>query len=340
MKKLLCLALSIVMVFSLACLVGCSDKENNTTENAETLKFGLGISAKLENISSADADTNGNAKASVTAAAVLLDKDGKIVKCTIDSMENNMGFTSEGRFIEAGEYRTKYEQGNDYGMVAYANSAKEWFEQIDALCALVQGKNIDEVKALVAADYKGNQEVINAGCTIYISDFVYAIENAVKNAVDSKATNDCTIKLGIVSTQTGSKDATDEAEGANEVDTTVVAASVDKEGKIVAVSTDALAAKVTFDTKGVTATEAAIITTKKDAGANYGMAAYGNDLNGDGKVLEWFEQADAFNAACIGKTASDLSSLTNESGYGSDEIQKSGCTINISDMVKALSKAV
>ncbi|MBQ9957526.1 MAG: hypothetical protein IJO89_00595, partial [Clostridia bacterium] len=67
MKKLLCLIISIIMVFSLTCLVGCSDKENGATETADTLKFGLGINAKLENITSADGDTTGNAKASVTA---------------------------------------------------------------------------------------------------------------------------------------------------------------------------------------------------------------------------------------------------------------------------------
>ena len=328
------------MKFSLTCLVGCSDKKDDTTETADTLKFGLGINAKLENISSADGDTVGNAKASITAAAVLLDKDGKIVKCTIDAMENNMGFTSEGKFVEAGEYRTKYEQGNDYGMVAYAKAEKEWFEQIDALCALVEGKKIDEVKALVASDYKGTEDVINAGCTIYISDFVYAIENAVKNAADSKSTADCTIKIGIVSTQSGAKDASEEAEGVNEVDTTIVATVIDKDKKIVAVSTDALAAKVTFDTKGITATNAALISTKKDLGTNYNMAAYGKDLNGDGKVLEWFEQAEAFNAACIGKTKNDFASLSNDKGYGSDDLQKAGCTIHIGDMVKALSKAV
>ena len=340
MKKLLCLILSIVMVFSLACLIGCSDKEETKTETAETLKFGMGISAKLESVKSADGDTNGNAKAAITAAAVLLDKDGKIIKCTIDVMENNLSFTSEGKFIEIGEYRTKYEQGKDYGMVAYANAAKEWFEQVDAFCALVEGKKIDEVKALVASDFKGTEDVVNAGCTIYVSDFVYAIENAVKNVADSKSTNDCTIKLGIVSTQSGCKDATDEAEGANEVDTTIVATAVDKDGKIVAASTDALAAKVTFDTKGVSATEAAAITTKKDAGTAYGMSAYGNDLNGDGKVLEWFEQADAFNAACIGKTSNDIASLSNDNGYGSDDLQKAGCTVHIGDMVKALSKTL
>ena len=340
MKKFLCLVLTIIMVFSLTCLVGCSDKKDDTTETADTLKFGLGINAKLENISSADGDTVGNAKASITAAAVLLDKDGKIVKCTIDAMENNMGFTSEGKFVEAGEYRTKYEQGNDYGMVAYAKAEKEWFEQIDALCALVEGKKIDEVKALVASDYKGTEDVINAGCTIYISDFVYAIENAVKNAADSKSTADCTIKIGIVSTQSGAKDASEEAEGVNEVDTTIVATVIDKDKKIVAVSTDALAAKVTFDTKGITATTAALISTKKDLGTNYNMAAYGKDLNGDGKVLEWFEQAEAFNAACIGKTKNDFASLSNDKGYGSDDLQKAGCTIHIGDMVKALSKAV
>ena len=88
-----------------------------------------------------------------------------------------------------------------------------------------------------------------------------------------------------------------------------------------------------------TAEKGAAIGTKKDAGANYGMAQYGQDLNGDGTVKEWFEQADAFNAACIGKTASELSALAVETGYGATDLQTAGCTIHIGDMVKAAVKA-
>ncbi|MBQ2676793.1 MAG: hypothetical protein IJF54_05285 [Clostridia bacterium] len=332
MKKLLSIVLCVVMLLSAMVLSGCT--------KAEPLKFGMGVHSYIEKVTNADGDTNGSGEAATTVAAVLLDKDGKIVKCAIDTMANKVAFTSEGKFVEAGEFKTKYELGNDYNMKAFGGAKKEWFEQVDALTALVAGKTIDEVKALVAKDYKGTEDVINAGCTIYISDFVLAIEKAVKNAVESEATKDDTLKLGIVSAQADSKDATEEAEGVNEVDTTIVAAVVNKDGKVVVSSTDALQAKFKFDAKGAATVEkGAAITTKKELGTNYNMAKYGQDLNKDGVVKEWFEQAAAFDAACAGKTASEISALAIDTGYGVESLQTAGCTMHVSDMIKAAVKA-
>lgn len=327
MKKVLSIVLAAVLLLSVASLAGCGAKE--------TLKFGLGVHAYSSGIASADADTNGKGEIVTTAAAVLLDKDGKIVKCAIDTMSNEIAFTSEGKFVVASEFKTKYEKGADYGMVAYAGVKKEWFEQVDAFKTLVVGKTLADVKALVAEGNKGTDEVVNAGCTIMISDFVLALEKAINAAAESDATADDTVKVALVSTQTGSKDATADAAGVNEVDTTVAAAAVNKDGKTVALLTDALQGKVAFDAKGVTEDAAGAIKTKKDAGANYGMSQYGQDLNGDGAVKEWFEQADAFNAACVGKTATEIKALAADTGYGIDTLQSAGCTINIADMVKA-----
>ena len=331
MKRIISVALIVMMLLSLAVFGGCS---------AKPLKMGLGVHAYVEKATSADADVNGEGQAVVAVAAVLLDAEGKIVQCALDTADNTVAFTSEGKFVEATEFKTKYEMGDNYGMVAYGKAAKEWYAQADAFEALVVGKTVDEVKVLVATEGKGTEDVINAGCTIAITDFVKAVEKAVAAATESKATANDTLKLGIVSTQTGAKDATAEAEGVNEVDTTVAAAAVAKDGKVTAMITDALQAKFAFDAKGVTATESgAAIGTKKEAGANYGMAQYGQDLNGDGTVKEWFEQAEAFNAACIGKTASELSALAVETGYGATDLQTAGCTIHIGDMVKAAVKA-
>ena len=69
------------------------------------------------------------------------------------------------------------------------------------------------------------------------------------------------------------------------------------------------------------------------------MASYGKDLNGDGTVKEWFEQAAAFDAACKGKTAAEISALAVETGYGVEDLQTAGCTINVSNMIKAAVKA-
>lgn len=339
MKKIVSLLVAALLLFALA---GCSgNNKDSGGETAEKLKFGLGVYAYVEKATSADADTNGEGEAIVTAAAVLLDKDGKIVKCAVDTADNKAAYTSEGKFVEAGEFKTKYEQGDAYGMKAYGGSAKEWFEQADAFEATVVGKTIAEVKALVADGGKGTADVINAGCTIAIADFVLALEKAVANAAASDATANDTLQVALVSAQADCKDATEEAEGVNEVDTTVVAAAVNKDGKVVVAASDALQAKFTFDAKGVVATVKAgePIATKKDLGANYGMAQYGQDLNGDGTVKEWFEQAAAFNAACAGKTASEIAALVADTGYGVDSLQTAGCTIGVSDLVKAAVKA-
>lgn len=342
MKRIVSLLLAALMLFA---LVGCAAEkpddngDNNNDTPAETLKFGFGVYAYVAKATSADGETNGAGEADVAAAAVLLDKDGKIVKCELDVMQNKVAFTSEGKAVEAGEFKTKYELGDAYGMKAYGNATKEWFEQADAFETVAAGKTIAEVKALLAEGNKGTDEVINAGCTIMINEFVLALEKAVANAAASDATKDDTLKIGMISAQSA-KDATEEAAGANDVDTTVVAAAVNKDGKVVVAASDAVQCKFAFDAKGVTTVEAnTVLTSKKELGTNYGMAQYGQDLNGDGTVKEWFEQAAAFDAALAGKTATEIAALAVDTGYGVDSLQTAGCTMHVSDLVKAAQKA-
>ncbi len=330
MKKILCLVLALLMVVT--CFAGCGAK-------AEELKFGSGVYAYYKKATNADGETVGAGEVVINVASVLLDKDGKIVKCAIDTADNTISYTSEGKAVVLKEFPTKYEKGKDYGMVAYGGAKKEWFEQIDAFTALIAGKTIDEVKALVASDKKGTEDVINAGCTIFIEDYVKALEKAVANAAESKATKDATLKLGVVTTATPA-DATEEKEGSQALDTTIVASAIDAKGKVIVANTDAVQAKFTFTTKGIaTLDAAAAIKTKKEQGKDYNMAAYGKDLNGDGVVKEWFEQGAAFDAALVGKDADGIAALAIETGYGAEDLQTAGCTINVSDMVKAAVKA-
>ena len=349
MKKFLSIALAIVMVVGVVFLVGCGNKteepKDETPAAAETLKFGMGVVASYGDIKDASDEGDGEVELVVDIAAVTIDADGKIVKCVLDCADSKAKFTADGKAAEAGEFKTKYELGPDYGMAAYGTDVngdgvvKEWNEQTDAFAALVVGKTVDEVKALMAEDTSGVEEVMNAGCTIHISGYVKAIEAAISNAADSKATADSTLKIGVATSQSN-KDATEEANGEIGIDSTIVATALDADGKVLASSTDVAAATFTFDTKGVSATDTtAEIKTKKALGADYGMAAYGNDLNGDGEVKEWNEQGAAFDAALIGKNATEIGALAIETGYGVADLQTAGCTIHVGDMVKAAVKA-
>ncbi len=338
MKKALSIVLAIVMTAVL--FAGCGA--------AKTVKFGMGVYSYYEAGTNASEEADGSGEVVSTAAAVLVDADGKIVKCDIDTVAYTANWTVAGEDItneNDEDIKTKYELGTAYNMSAYGSDVNgdgkvlEWFEQVDAFCKVVEGKTIDEVKAMVVNGYQGNEEIMNAGCTIGITDFVMALEKAVANAADSNATANDTLNVAFVSADDG-KAATEEAAGSVELEVTIVAAAVNAEGKVSAMATDAVQAAFTFDVNGAATYDAAAqIKTKNELGTAYNMSAYGTDLNGDGKVLEWNEQAAAFSAECVGKTAGEISALVVD-GYGVESLQTAGCTIGISDLVKAAVKAV
>lgn len=314
------------MILSLFTLVGC------TPGKEPSLKLGLGVVASAS-ATDATADKEGQGKVTTTVATVLVDDAGKIVKAFIDSADNKVTYTAEGKANTTESFKTKYELGADYHMVAYGGAAKEWFEQADAFCTLIVGKTADEVKALITEDDKSADEVIKAGCTIGIADFVKAVDKAISNATASKATKNDTLKLGIFTAQTAATDATEEKQGSDKVTTTFFAAAVDANGKIVAATSDCVEVTFKFDTTGKTSYDASSeVLSKKEQGDNYGMKAYG------GSAKEWYEQAAEFDAACIGKSASEISGLIGTDGKGNADLQTAGCTITIDGFVKAASK--
>lgn len=331
MKKILCVSLSVLMVVS---MVGCKKEETK----AETLKFGMGVVTAVSKASNAEADANGQGKTTSNVAVVTVDAAGKIVACQLDTSDITVAYTGDGKAVANDSFATKYELGDAYNMVAYGGAVKEWYAQADAFETVVCGKTLDEVKALVAGEGKGTDEVITAGCTIAVSEFVQAIEKAYNNAVASDVTAEHTLKLAVDTAQS-CKDATEDADGQNQLETTFLAVAVDAEGKVVAATTDCVQVKFTFDATGASTYDLTkAVSSKKVAGTNYGMSAYGQDLNGDGVVKEWNEQAAAFDAACVGKTVAEIVALADSTGYGSADLQTAGCTMAISGFVKAASK--
>ena len=339
MKKFFCLMLAIAQFSLTLALAGCGDK-------SEDLKFGMGIYSYYSSAKDASEDQNGSAKVSHTVAALLIDKDGKIVDIEIDSADNKGEYTIGGEYVAVGDFKTKDEAGAGYGMSQYGSDrngdgvVKEWNEQADAFEEAAEGKTLEEVKALAAEDGYGIDEVINAGCTIAVSDFIKAIEKAFTNAVSCKADREADVELGIVSFGKSNKNATSDADGVNQIDTVFAGTLLGEDDKVIAMSIDYSEAKFTFDVKGASTLDvSANILSKKEKGDSYGMAKYGSDRNGDGVVKEWYEQAKALEDICVGKTASEIMSLVSDEGYGSSDVQSVGCTIYVSDMVKAMVKA-
>ena len=242
MKKIISFFLCALLILSMCAMSACSGK-------AETLKLGLGVYTSTEDGTNANGEVKGKGQFTTTAAAVLLDADGKIVKCVIDTADFSAEYTSAGKYVAINDFKTKYELGDAYGMKAYGGAAKEWFEQVDALTSVATGKTLDEVKQLVTDKGYGNDDVVNAGCTITVSDFIYALEAAVKAATDSDATADSSLKLKITTSQSG-KDATADAKGYNQLTANITVEALDADSKAVASRNDTADAKFSFDAAG------------------------------------------------------------------------------------------
>ena len=157
-----------------------------------------------------------------------------------------------------------------------------------------------------------------------------AIEKAVANAKTDVAA-DATLKVTMSTSQTCT-DATGDKDGSNQVETYVFAAAL-KDGKVAAASSDCVQVSFGFDVAGQTKFDASkAIQSKREQGDAYGMVAYG------GAAKEWYAQADAFDAACIGKTGAEIAGLMGEDYKGIDSLQTAGCTIYVSGFVAAASK--
>jgi hypothetical protein len=350
MKKILSLALVLVMVLSVAALVGCSGDKAPAGDDAATLKFGLGVVASYGEAKDADGETNGQAEFNTTAVAVLLDAEGKIAAIDLDTAQIKPTWTSEGKRVAVEDLRTKYEKGTDYNMAAFGKKHDgsegqplEWDKQADVFMATAKGKTLAEVKTLMGEDAYAIGDLATAGCTIKVGDFVAALEKAVASAADSKATANDKLAVALVSSESYSnKDASAEGDGVAQIDTTVAAVVTDAEGKVVVAKTDCVQGKeIKFDATGkATGDTTAELKTKLELGTDYGMAAYGTRHDGsEGAVKEWDEQAAAFDAALVGKTSADFAGFAAEDGYATGDLATAGCTMAIGDMIKAATAA-
>ena len=146
--------------------------------------------------------------------------------------------------------------------------------------------------------------------------------------------------LGSVTTMSGAGAETDKA-GSVTINTTMCALELDDAGKITAVSFDIAQNKVGFDATGALTGElTGEHPTKKELGDGYGMKA----ASGIGK--EWFEQAEALEDWCVGKTVEEVVTMpTYDKGDGHhtqvpDDVDlKTGCTIDMGSFLDALQKA-
>lgn len=140
--------------------------------------------------------------------------------------------------------------------------------------------------------------------------------------------------LAVITSLSSSKDAGKD-NGLAEVDSTVVAVTVDKSGKIQNCAIDAVQAQIYFDAKGVLITPVnTVFKTKNELGDAVGL----KKSSGIGK--EWYEQASAFAKYVEGMTAEEVKSIrVDERNCPTQADLRASVTISIGGFVDGIEKA-
>ena len=275
------------------------------------------------------ATSQSGAKVTHTVAAIVIDKDYKIVSCRIDALEIGADIDESGKITTlptsktTGEVKSKVELGDEYGMLTnspyYGSMLAEWDDQVKAFEEYVIGKTKDEIKGIAGTDGKATDETLTAGCTIAVSDFIKAIEKAFasEQMVGFQTKGEITLGVSVIG-KASNKDAATVSYTADFgaialVDGKVIAAALDSKEVTCSYTANKEFGKITD--KG----------TKNEQGDKYGMVAYGD------AIAEWYEQAQAFADTAVGKSVSELAAISTQG--------VAGCTMYAGGYKMALERA-
>ena len=307
--------LSFLVLLSLVVMSVASCTPADTGDKEKEYSLGIGVSMAFEDTS---------AKVTSTVAAVVTDKDGKIVLCRIDAIDSQAKLTADGEPNTTAP-TSKYELGDSYNMVNYGGAIAEWYKQAEFFETYVEGKTLSDVEAIaLGKDGKPTGTDLTAGCTIAVNDFVKAIANAIESEhkLTFTAKGELTAAVSVNAAITADKEtlvyktafdyAAVVSEGAS-----VVGALVDSAETTLTCEKD--------DNNKVTATAHNYVGTKLEQGDDYNMVEHG------GAISEWYAQATAFAKTAIGKEAAKLDTLPTE--------DIAGCTIGVTAYKAVLVKA-
>ena len=290
------------------------------------VKTGLAIVAGVD-ATNATAEEAGAASFDVTLVGILVDDNGVITDCAIDSIGTTVNYDTTGAVTSdvTAEVLTKNELGDNYNMVAFGGAIAEWYVQAEALAQYCVGKTLDEVLngAIDESGYAADADLA-ASATINLYAYVNAIQAAYGNAVHLGA------QAGDELVLTSLNSLADSTALNAQLNCDAVALTRNGDA-ITSCYIDALQAKVAIDETG-----AATVTntkTKNELGYDYGMVAYAQ------ATYEWFEQAASFGQYVTGKTAADVAGIAVSEGKATDADLASSVTIAIGGFQALIAKA-
>ena len=265
------------------------------------------------------------------AAAVLLDGDGKLADVMLDELEVEVTADGKGVVTMPTDYRTKRQKGDDYPLAAASSLKKGWAEQADDFADYLTGMTPEQASMLETdKDGKAVDADLLSGCTIRVDRYRDAVAKACANAAALGAAKGDRVSLG-VEAENASSDitATDDTDVNAEVDLTVVALTLDADGRVTSAIGDMAEPALTIAADGgVTAPDT--VRSKLELGDSYGMR------NASSLGKEWYEHSEGYCSYLKGKTEKEVADIPAD---GSDADLAALCTISINALQKAAGDA-
>lgn len=331
MKKLIALLLTLTLLALTGCVpttvvVGDCTCGNCTTQPNAPIVDGTSLKTGIALITSASGSENGQIVYDVTMVGVLVDGNGVIADCVIDSLGTTV-ILDGGKITTdlSADILTKTELGDSYMM-----TSGSWATQAGALAKFAVGKTVAQLKN-GAIDETGKAPAgsdLSSSASIYLGGYVSAIEAAAENAAFLGAKQGDSLKMASISALSG-------ADGDHvQLDVDMAVVTMDGE-TITSCAIDSMQGKVSFDENGTLTTDISTpFQSKNQLGSSYGMVSYG------GAKYEWFQQAANFASYVTGLTAAQVAGIAiTESGKPGDADLSSSVTIAIPGFQALIAKA-
>lgn len=326
MKRFFLIALSCLLLLGLA---ACGEEDSPTQDDnrpgsndtATETDRKLGLSAVVTTVmESAD-----RTRVKGTVAAVVVDAQGTITACQLDEVDFTVSLR-DGVPAPVENLTSKEERGDSYrptkeDLGGDEGSTQPWHEQAEKFCDYVEGKTGAQVGAIAATDGKTQQI---PGCDLVVTDFITAVVQAADHAKTITVGREDDLELAL----TAYHEPNENQQKANYT-LELAAVTLDEGERITGCITDQAEIRLTVE-EGAFTTLSGLVKTKRQLGDGYGMKT----ASPIGK--EWYQQADAFDAYAVGKTAATLAGLNLTDGK-TDAV--AGCTIAVDGMRNNLLKA-
>ena len=315
----------------------CNNARVNGAKEGDTLYLQQS-SSYSSSCADAAADADGLAQVDVTAGAFTLSADGTITDVDLDCVQTKINFNASGELTteDGTTWTTKTDLEYEYNMVPASPIGKEWFEQTAFFEDYCIGKTVADVAGIsIDAETSHPTEAdLITGCTMNVNAFI----DVLNKSQSTLEVPEGELALGFYMTaayasgHSGSSSASADADGLAQANVDIYAVTINSEGVIVDCKIDAIQCKTEFDAAGALVTEiGAQNLSKMELGDDYAMRA------ASGIGAEWFEQVEALEQYCIGKTPAEVQGIAlDDNGVATDADLVAGITMPLGDFISGV----